>query len=318
MKRQPIGVFDSGLGGLTAVKELIKLLPREDIVYFGDTSRVPYGAKSRDTIIRYAKQDLNFLSTFNIKAALVACGTVSSVAIGNIGSDYDFPVIGVIDSTARAACAATKNKKIGIIGTPATVKSASYVNTIAALDPGCETVSVACPLFVPLVENGHIGKVEGSVADHSLLALRKVDYLNERNDLLPLYRLAGGSEVKEGKSNLSLHRDLAAHTRLRGYDGHVVYAADALRLKYCLDRRLLRRLKNVGDLHALLRTTYDAIGIGGSFEDLKLRCIRARRKKASFPSNFEKNHNLSFNWTDLGTMSVSEETSVAERTLCTD
>ena len=174
MKRQPIGVFDSGLGGLTAVKELIKLLPREDIVYFGDTSRVPYGAKSRDTIIRYAKQDLNFLSTFNIKAALVACGTVSSVAIGNIGSNYDFPVIGVIDSTARAACAATKNKKIGIIGTPATVKSASYVNTIAALDPECETVSVACPLFVPLVENGHIGKDDPITGAAVSLYLEKI------------------------------------------------------------------------------------------------------------------------------------------------
>lgn len=156
MKNKPIGVFDSGLGGLTAVKELIKILPSEDIVYFGDTSRVPYGAKSNETIIRYARQDLNFLSTFGIKAALVACGTASSVAIDRIKDAYTFPVFGVIDSTVNAALSSTKNKKIGIIGTPATIKSNAYASKIAQLSPECETLSVACPLFVPLVENGHI------------------------------------------------------------------------------------------------------------------------------------------------------------------
>ncbi len=156
MNKGAIGIFDSGLGGLTAVKELIKILPEEDIIYFGDTSRVPYGAKSRDTIIRYAKQDLNFLSTFGIKAALVACGTASSVAIDEIKSEYPFPVIGVINSTVNAAISATKNKKIGIIGTPATIKSKAYEQKIKQLAPECETLSVACPLFVPLVENGHI------------------------------------------------------------------------------------------------------------------------------------------------------------------
>lgn len=153
-----IGVFDSGLGGLTAVKELVKILPYEDIVYFGDTSRVPYGTRSQETIISYARQDLNFLSTFNIKAALVACGTISAVALDTLKGSYDFEVIGVIDSAARAAASATKNKKIGIIGTNATIKSGAYEKALKSLCPDIQTVAVPCPLFVPLVENGHIKK----------------------------------------------------------------------------------------------------------------------------------------------------------------
>lgn len=158
MKEGAIGVFDSGLGGLTAVKELKKILPDEQIIYFGDTSRVPYGTRSRDTIIRYAKQDLNFLSSFDIKIALVACGTVSAVALDKVKDNYSFPVVGVIESTVRAAIQGTRNSKIAIIGTDATVKSGAYVRLIKELFPECETVSVACPLFVPLVENGHIGE----------------------------------------------------------------------------------------------------------------------------------------------------------------
>lgn len=153
-----IGVFDSGLGGLTAVKELIKILPHEDIVYFGDTGRVPYGTRSRDTIISYAKQDLNFLSSFDIKIALIACGTISAVALSELRGLYEFPVVGVIDSAARAAAARTRNKKIGIIGTSATVKSDAYAKCLKEIDPDIETMSVACPLFVPMVENGHLGQ----------------------------------------------------------------------------------------------------------------------------------------------------------------
>lgn len=158
MKNSPIGVFDSGLGGLTAVKELQKLLPFEDIIYFGDTSRVPYGTRSSDTIIRYATQDLNFLSTFGIKAALIACGTVSAVALGKVGDRYSFPVIGVIENTVREALESTKNGKIAIIGTNATIKSGAYERLIKERSPQTQTISVACPLFVPLVENGHIEK----------------------------------------------------------------------------------------------------------------------------------------------------------------
>lgn len=158
MRENAIGVFDSGLGGLTAMKELCRLLPREDIVYFGDTSRVPYGTRSPDTIIRYARQDLNFLSEFHVKAALVACGTISAVALDKVKSDYPFPVIGVIDSAARAAALCSENGRIGIIGTPATIKSGAYEKILHEIAPQCDTMSIACPLFVPLVENGHIEK----------------------------------------------------------------------------------------------------------------------------------------------------------------
>lgn len=174
MNKSAIGVFDSGLGGLTAVKELLDILPGEDIVYFGDTSRVPYGAKSRDTIIRYAKQDLNFLSTFGIKAALVACGTASSVAIPELKDNYPFSVFGVIESTVDAAIKATENKKIGIIGTPATVKSDAYAKLIKEISPDCETISVACPLFVPLVENGHTDKNDVITKEAVKLYLTKI------------------------------------------------------------------------------------------------------------------------------------------------
>ena len=176
MKNSPIGVFDSGLGGLTAVKELQKLLPFEDIIYFGDTSRVPYGTRSSDTIIRYATQDLNFLSTYGIKAALIACGTVSAVALDKIGDKYSFPVIGVIENTVSEALERTKNGKIAIIGTNATIKSGAYERLIKQRSPQTETVSIACPLFVPLVENGHIEKgdpITDAAVSHYLTRVRQ-------------------------------------------------------------------------------------------------------------------------------------------------
>lgn len=167
-----IAVFDSGLGGLTAMKELCSLMPDEDIVYFGDTSRIPYGTRSADTIVRYARQDLRFLSQFDIRAALVACGTISSVALDKIKDEYPFPVFGVIDSAAKAAAEATKNGRVAILGTPATVRSGAYSR---ALPENIDRISVACPLFVPLVENGNL---EGAVTDEAVkLYLTKVrDY----------------------------------------------------------------------------------------------------------------------------------------------
>lgn len=154
MDKRPIGVFDSGLGGLTAVSEIMRLLPDEDIVYFGDTARVPYGTRSEDTILRYAKEDVDFLRSFDIKAILMACGTVSSVALPKIKDDYDIPLFGVVKPAASAAAVATRNGKIGIIGTSATVKSRSYEREILKLRPDAEIFAGACPLFVPLVENG--------------------------------------------------------------------------------------------------------------------------------------------------------------------
>ena len=158
MNNNVIGVFDSGLGGLTAMKELCRILPNENIVYFGDTARVPYGTRSDETILKYSRQDLNFLSQFNAKAVLVACGTISAVALDKIKNDFSFPLFGVIDSAANAAVAATKNKRIGIIGTSAAIRSGAYERKIHELSPDCRTLSIACPLFVPLIENGHIAE----------------------------------------------------------------------------------------------------------------------------------------------------------------
>ena len=156
MDRRPIGVFDSGLGGLTAVAEIMRILPGEDIVYFGDTARVPYGTRSKETIMRYAREDIDFLGEFDIKAIIMACGTASSVSLPEIESEYDVPIIGVVKPACRAAVKATKNKKIGIIGTPATIKSRSYEREILTMLPDAEIYTESCPLFVPLVENGRV------------------------------------------------------------------------------------------------------------------------------------------------------------------
>lgn len=155
MREYAIGIFDSGLGGLTAVKEMIKVLPHEDIIYFGDTARVPYGNKSRSTIIRYAQQDAGFLLSKGVKMIIAACGTVSSVAAG-LKNELPVPFTGVVIPTACAAAKATKNKRIGVIGTSATVNSNSYKNEILRLDPECTVIQQDCPLFVSLVENSFI------------------------------------------------------------------------------------------------------------------------------------------------------------------
>ena len=152
----PIGVFDSGLGGLTAVRELRRILPGEDIVYFGDTGRVPYGTRGVDVIVRYAKQDIAFLLEQNVKYVMAACGTVSSTLPEAYTRTLPVPYTGVVQSAAAAAVRATRTGLIGVIGTPATVKSGSYNAAIAALMPGARIVATACPLFVPLVENGFI------------------------------------------------------------------------------------------------------------------------------------------------------------------
>lgn len=152
-----IGVFDSGLGGLTAVRELRRILPGEDIVYFGDTGRVPYGTRGRDIIVEYAKQDIAFLLSKGVKAVIAACGTVSSTLPAEVAASLPVPYMGVVESAARAAVLATKTGRIGVIGTPATVASGSYPTAIRRLMPGAAITATACPLFVPLVENGYFG-----------------------------------------------------------------------------------------------------------------------------------------------------------------
>ncbi|MBQ7125290.1 MAG: glutamate racemase [Clostridia bacterium] len=149
-----LGIFDSGLGGLTALKELRRLTPGEELIYFGDTGRVPYGTKSEATIKKYALQDAAFLVSKGVSAILVACGTVSTTALSDLKSAFSIPIIGVVEPAAEAAVKATTNGKIGIIGTSATIRSGAFKKAISALDSKITTYSQDCPLFVPLVENG--------------------------------------------------------------------------------------------------------------------------------------------------------------------
>ncbi len=154
--RNAIGVFDSGLGGLSAVKEFLHVLPNEKIIYFGDTGRVPYGNRSRDTIKKYAFQDTEFLLRNNVKMIVAACGTVSSVAGKELESKLTVPYTGVVNPTAFTAAHKTNNGKIGIIGTAATINSHSYKLRLEKLNPDFRVYEQACPLFVPLVEDGFI------------------------------------------------------------------------------------------------------------------------------------------------------------------
>ncbi len=158
MDNRPIGVFDSGLGGLTAVRELKKVLPQEDIVYFGDTGRVPYGGRSPKIILEYAKQDIAFLLSKNVKCIMAACGTVSSILPQELAQSLPVPFLGVVESTAKAAATATKNGHIGVIGTAATIRSQSYAQQLRKQLENCVISARACPMFVPLVENGYLGK----------------------------------------------------------------------------------------------------------------------------------------------------------------
>ena len=150
----PIGVFDSGIGGLTVVRELIRQLPNESIVYFGDTARVPYGPKSPDTVLRYSQEIAGYLEKQGIKTLVVACNTATAHAVPALQQDLGIPVIGVIDPGARAATRATKSGSIGVIGTQGTIKSRAYEVAIQKLMPDARLSVTACPLFVPLAEEG--------------------------------------------------------------------------------------------------------------------------------------------------------------------
>ena len=152
MNPRPIGVFDSGLGGLTAVRQLRRLMPSENIIYFGDTARVPYGNRSRETLLQYARQDMRFLSGFDLKAVVIACGTVSTNCLEELQSESAAPVIGVVEPAVRQAAALTGSRRIGLVATRASVASGAYERAFRRLDPSLDVHALACPLFVPLVE----------------------------------------------------------------------------------------------------------------------------------------------------------------------
>lgn len=154
MDNRPIGIFDSGLGGLTVLKEMRKLMPHEDMVYFGDCGRVPYGTKSKETVIKYTLQDIKFLMSKNIKMIIIACNTASACSFELVKGTLSIPVVEVIDPGANAAVRESANKKIGVVGTTGTITSGVYEKEIRNLNPKAEIYSVTCPLFVPLAEEG--------------------------------------------------------------------------------------------------------------------------------------------------------------------
>ncbi|MCR5737388.1 MAG: glutamate racemase [Eubacterium sp.] len=172
----PIGVFDSGVGGLTVAREIIRQLPNESVVYFGDTARVPYGSKSKETIIRYSRQIVRFLRTKQVKAIVIACNTASAFALDTVEKELDIPVIGVVKPGAKTAIETTKNKRIGIIGTEGTIKSELYTKYICGIDPEIEVIGKACPLFCPLVEEGMLNDpVTDEIASRYLKDLKEED-----------------------------------------------------------------------------------------------------------------------------------------------
>ena len=178
--RQPIGVFDSGIGGLTVVKALIEELPSESIVYFGDTARVPYGTKSKSTIVKFSLENVEFLLRFDVKCIVIACNTSSSWALPTLRKYFKVPIIGVIRPGALAAVRRTRRKRVGVIGTTATINSGAYEMAIHRIDPSIKVFSQRCPLFVPLVEEGWLdGSISLQVAEQYLQPLmrRRIDTL---------------------------------------------------------------------------------------------------------------------------------------------
>lgn len=173
-RNAPVGVFDSGVGGLTVTREIMRQIPNERIVYFGDTARVPYGSKSKDTIVRYSRQIIRFLRTQKVKAIVIACNTASAYALETVREESDIPIIGVIDAGARTAVRATKNGRIGVIGTEGTIGSGIYKAVIHKLCPDVTVVGKSCPLFVPLVEEGLLhDSVTDEIASRYLSELKR-------------------------------------------------------------------------------------------------------------------------------------------------
>lgn len=233
-----IGVFDSGMGGLTCVAEIMTLMPNENIIYFGDTARVPYGNRSRETILEYARQDVNFVKKHDVKMIIAACGTVSSA----VGQAKDFgggvPFTGVVIPAVQAACAATRSGRIGVIGTAATIRSGAYGKAIRTIRQDAVIIGNACPLFVPLVENGITDKddiVVKTIVSRYLEPIKRenVDTLILGCTHYPLLRDAIAEYMGEGVKLISSGAEAAKYTMnmlamnnmlsSRSENGHVTY-----------------------------------------------------------------------------------------------
>lgn len=173
-KTSPIGIFDSGIGGLTVAKRIIAMLPNENIVYFGDSARVPYGTKSNETVIEYSLQDAQFLISKNVKLIIVACNTASSIAINKLKEKFNIPIIGMIEPGTQLALKSTKNGRIGVIGTDATINNKAYSSELNRIENNLEIIEKPCPLFVPIAEEGWL--------DHEATKLIAKEYLQDLID----------------------------------------------------------------------------------------------------------------------------------------
>ena len=182
MDNRAIGVFDSGFGGLTVMKQLEAVLPGESLIYFGDTGRAPYGGRPRETLLQFGRENIEFLLGFDVKLIIAACGTVSAVGLPLLRGSYDVPLFGIIDSGAKAAAGATSSGRLGIIATQASILSGAYQSAVMEIDKQLYIKSVACPKFVPLVESGRfrpeVQEVRDAVSEHlSELRSAKIDTL---------------------------------------------------------------------------------------------------------------------------------------------
>jgi glutamate racemase len=174
MDTRPIGIFDSGVGGLTVAKEIYARFPHLSTVYVGDTARVPYGNRSQDAIIAFSSQIIDFLLTQSVKAIIIACSTSSALALAALKQKYDLPIYGVLEPAAISACIQTKNKKVGVIGTRATIQSQQFSQIINSVDSNISIATKACPLFVPLIEEGMTeGEIPISIAHYYLDSFKK-------------------------------------------------------------------------------------------------------------------------------------------------
>lgn len=262
-----IGIFDSGVGGLTVMKEIIKILPKEDIIYFGDTARVPYGNKSKETVRRYSLQIIKFLLKYNPKIIVVACNTVSAVALDYLkGIVKKIPILGVIKPGAISAVEKTKNKKIGVIGTTTTIESKIYEKIIHKLDKSIKVLSFPCPLFVPLVEEGlNNKKIINLIVEYYLRILKraKIDTLILGCTHYPALKrfiqnffgnnvciINSGTEVAKEVKKLLLKPTISSavghgKSQLMGGNGnHYFYVTDSPELFFKIGRKFLNIKKN--------------------------------------------------------------------------
>ena len=241
MDNRCIGVFDSGLGGLTCVKEIMKILPNENIVYFGDTGRVPYGTRSAETLIKYTVSDIRFLKQFNPKLIVIACGTASATALDVVKNKFDLNIMGVVSPSAYAAAAATKNGRIGVIGTSRSINSGKYEQALKSIDEGFEVFSKACPMFVPLVENGYLeAKVTYMIAEEYLAPLisAKVDTIILGCTHYPLIKKVIGDIVGENVNLIDSGKEVARQIRYEIEAGKVEAAGEHFGNRFYISDRV--------------------------------------------------------------------------------